>query len=451
MKERFRHTIPVLVLFALLAFSVFANASEQVTIVFYHRGYTTEVEWVQAVIERFEELHPHIKVESLSSGSGGGSEFSEKLTVLVAGGTAPDVFYGSTDKLGFILKGWTMDLTSFVERDAAQMNMDDFFPGVMDSFTRDGQIHGIPLTVTPQLIFYNKDMFAEAGLVNPPADWNDRDWTWDTFLEVSRKLTISYPDGAYAQLALSTVTDMQLPDISWMFGGDWFPAEAYLTGYPTHSTMLTDENVAAYEAVAELYNSYAAEGRYKGISSYYGFGRGQIAMDWIGAYKLNNYVETQRSGGMQFEWGLAATPLVENRLNTRWTDPLFISSTTQHAEAAWEFVKFATGEEGQRLWAEITGKIPARQSVLPTFVESMAAISGLSANEIALAIGGALENGRTSLEETIAELPLEIFNNRGTWIAPMLNGSVPVRTGLAEMDRALNAIIAERGWNTLTQ
>lgn len=430
-----------------LAIPVVASADENVRIVFYHRGYTTEVEWAQAVIERFEELHPNITVESLSSGSGGGSEFSEKLAVMVAGGSAPDVFYGSTDKLGFILNGWTLDLTPWIERDGTELNLGEFFPGVLDSFNRNGRIHGIPLTVTPQLIFYNKDMFAKVGLVNPPADWNDTGWTWDAFMDVSRKLTIDNGDGTYSQLALATVTDMQLPDISWMFGGDWFDEQAYLTGYPTHSTMLTDENVAAFESVAELYARYAAAGPRKGIDSYYGFGRGQIGMDWIGAYKLNNYVETQRSGGMKFEWGLAATPLVENRDNTRWTDPLFVSSSTRQGEAAWEFVKFATGPEGQKMWAEITGKIPARQGALPTFVETMSRLSGLPEGEIALAIGGALENGRRSLEESVADLPLVIFNNRNSWIAPMLNGTVPVRSGLEEIDRALNAIITERGWN----
>ncbi|MDD4518755.1 MAG: extracellular solute-binding protein, partial [Limnochordia bacterium] len=284
-------------------------AEEKVSIVFYHRGYTTEVEWAEAVIERFEALNPHIMVESLSSGSGGGSEFSEKLTVLVASGNAPDVFYGSTDKLGFILKGWTRDLMPFIERDATEIALDDFFPGVMDSFVRSGAIHGIPLTVTPQLIFYNKDMFAEAGTSAPPSDWNDTQWTWDAFIDVSRKLTVTNADGTYSQLALSQATDMQLPDVSWMFGGDWFDEEAYRTGYPTHSTMLTTENVIAFEAIADLYAHYAAAGPRKGIDTYYGFGRGQIAMDWIGAYKLNNYVETQRAGGMSFAWGLAATPL----------------------------------------------------------------------------------------------------------------------------------------------
>lgn len=423
------------------------KAADEVEIVYYHRGYTTEVEWTKAIIERFEALNPHIKVESLSSGTGGGSDYSEKLAVMVAAGNAPDVFFGSTDKLGFILKGWTLDLTSYVERDTQKIQLDDFFPGVMDSFVHEGEIHGIPLTVTPQMIFYNRDMFEEHGLIVPPSDWNDTQWTWDTFLDVSRKLTVSNPNGIYSQLALSQATDRQLPDVSWMFGGDWFDEAAYLTSYPTHATMVTDENIEAFQAIVDLYSRYAAAGPRKGIDTYNGFARGQIAMDWIGAYKLNNYVENQRAGGMAFEWSMAATPLVENRANTRWTDPLFVASTTSEAEAAWEFVKYATGPEGQELWAEMTGKIPARQGALTVFVESMARLSGLHAGEIAQAVGGALEHGRRSIEESIADMPLEIFNNAGNWLVPMFEGRVAVRPALEEMERAMNAIIADRNWN----
>ncbi len=165
-----------------LLISTVAQA-EKVRIVYYHRSNTTEAEWAKAVIARFQELHPDIEVQSLPSGTGGGPDYAEKLAVLRASGSAPDVFFGSTDKLGYILKGWTLDLTPYVNRDRAALKINTFFPGVWDTFNRGGRIYGIPLTVTPQFLFYNKDLFAKYGLPALSPDWDETSWTWNTFVE----------------------------------------------------------------------------------------------------------------------------------------------------------------------------------------------------------------------------------------------------------------------------
>lgn len=168
-------------------------------------------------------------------------------------------------------------------------------------------------------------------------------------------------------------------------------------------------------------------------------------MDWIGSWKLNSYIEVRRSGGLKFGLGMGPVPLVQNRQNTRWTDPLFISSTTQHPDAAWEFVKFATNEECQGLWTEITRQIPARRTVLGTYVRGAAQFSGVDEEEIATAVGGALTASRRALEESIGELPLIISTRYGEWIGPMLAGMISVKSALTDMESALNAIIASSG------
>lgn len=417
-------------------------AGQKATVVYYHRANVTEAEWAQQIIALFNERFPDIEAVSLSSGTGGGKEYAEKLAVLRASGNAPDAFFGSTDKLGFTLKGWTLDITKYVERDKKEVNPSDFFPGVFESFTYGGRIFGIPLTVTPQMLFYNKDLFARHGLQPLPVDWNDRSWTWDAMIEYSKKLTLIGSDGVATQLAITQATENHLPDVCWMHGGDWFDEEAYRTGRATKASLLRNENIQAYEAVVDLYQRYAAAGPPKGISTT-GFQNGTIAMDWIGAWKMNTYIEARRSGAMKFEWGLGPIPLAVNRQNTRWTDPLFISSTTKQPDATWEFVKFATGDAGQSLWAKMTNKIPARRTVLGTYMRCVSDFTGIEESVIAATIGGALASGRRSLEESISDIPLVIVNRRSEWIDPMVAGTLPVRTALATMEMALNAVLQE--------
>lgn len=425
----------------LLLAAVLGVSAQKTKVVYFHRADFTETEWANDIISLFNKQSPKIEVESLSSGTGGGPDYAEKLTVLRASGNAPDVFYGCADKLGYVLKEWTLDLTPYINRDKAAVSSNTFFPGVFDTFTRDGKTYGIPLTVTPQIVFYNRDLFEKEGLQPLPASWDDRTWTWNALMEYSKKLTHIGSDGVPTQLALTQATESHLPDICWMHGGDWFDEEAYRTGRATRSTMVRNENIQAFEALCELYEQYTVVGPPKGFGTT--FTSGGVAMDWIGAWKITSYVEGSRSGTMKFTWGLAPVPLVKNRQNTRWTDPLFISSTTAVPNESWEFVKFATSDEGQNLWIQKTRKIPARRTALGTFVRGVAEISGLNENEIATAVGGALTSGRRALEESIADVHIEIANRQAQWILPMLYGLTPVKSGLSAMETALNSILQE--------
>lgn len=336
----------LLVLIALMVCSIRVLAAPT-ELVFLHRSATKEAEWANEIIARFNSKYPHIHVTGLAADSGpGGAWYLEKLSVLRASGIAPDIFYGASDKMGFVLKGWTLDLTPYVERDKPTLDITTFFPGVWESFKLNEKLYGIPLAVTPQFLFYNKDMFARNGLQNLPVNWDETFWTWDDMVSYGRKLTVKNAEGAYTQVALSRAGEMQLPDLCWIFGGDWFPPEAYATGKASKATMTRPENLAAYQALVNYYNSYAAAGPAKGIDPGAAFLQEKAAMEWIGAWRVNGFL----TANLNWEWRIGPMPLVKTRANTRWTDPMFISDSTKHPDEAWEFIKFATSDEAQALW-----------------------------------------------------------------------------------------------------
>ena len=59
----------------------------------------------------------------------------------------------------------------------------------------DGKQLGIPKDLDSAAVWYNKDMFDEAGIPYPTADW-----TWDDFREIAKKLTKA--DGSQYGLAM---------------------------------------------------------------------------------------------------------------------------------------------------------------------------------------------------------------------------------------------------------
>jgi multiple sugar transport system substrate-binding protein len=76
-----------------------------------------------------------------------------------------------------------LNLAPFLDADPS-FTTDDYFPQVLEQFTWQGQLWGLPADVTPFIIEYNRDLFDAAGL-----DYPSVDWTPDDFLTLAVALT----------------------------------------------------------------------------------------------------------------------------------------------------------------------------------------------------------------------------------------------------------------------
>jgi fructooligosaccharide transport system substrate-binding protein len=94
----------------------------------------------------------------------------------------------------------------------------------------------------------------------------------------------------------------------------------------------------------------------------------KLGMTILGSWAIS---ELQQIPGFVLgeDFGVAPLPKGKNQVvpNGGWA--LGISSKTKHPEEAWEFVRFATGYEGSKLFVEISGDLPARYSVAKNFPE----------------------------------------------------------------------------------
>jgi len=76
-----------------------------------------------------------------------------------------------------------VNMEPFLTTDST-ISKDDFFPSVLEQFTYQGQLWGLPGSVTVPVMYYNKDLFDAAGLPYPGVDWTTSD-----FLELAVALT----------------------------------------------------------------------------------------------------------------------------------------------------------------------------------------------------------------------------------------------------------------------
>jgi multiple sugar transport system substrate-binding protein len=136
----------------------------------------------KGLISEFEKTHPGAKISTQVSPW---VEYLPKILTQIASGTPPDVLgVENTPFIQFVQKGALEDLTPLLEKDAA-FKPTDFFPKLIDRYTIDNKIYGIPYDVQPQCcLFYNKKLFDDAGVSYPT-----KDWKWDNLLDAAKKTT----------------------------------------------------------------------------------------------------------------------------------------------------------------------------------------------------------------------------------------------------------------------
>ncbi|GLU48594.1 ABC transporter substrate-binding protein [Nocardiopsis ansamitocini] len=112
-----------------------------------------------------------------------GDGYQDKLRTAMGSGDVPDVFFnwGGGSIRPYVEADKLLPLDDALAADPELA--DAFLPSVMEAGQIDGVQYGIPLRGTqPVILFYNKDVFAEAG-VEPPQTWQDLLDLVDTFTE----------------------------------------------------------------------------------------------------------------------------------------------------------------------------------------------------------------------------------------------------------------------------
>ncbi|WP_078434768.1 extracellular solute-binding protein [Metabacillus halosaccharovorans] len=126
-----------------------------------------EVVYEEAV-KRFEENHPDVEVKMLQIPN---DAYKQKLSVAMSGNKAPDVFHswGGGWLKNFVDQGKVYDITESTDKS-------HFNELALNNATYDGKIYGLPLGLSLDVVFYNKEIFDEYGLKAPK--------TYDEWLNV---------------------------------------------------------------------------------------------------------------------------------------------------------------------------------------------------------------------------------------------------------------------------
>jgi len=104
-----------------------------------------------------------------------------KLLTQLAGGSAPDAFYVSTEGMAKLIDSDNLtDLTEFTDKPDSPVKVDQFYPGLLPwnkPVSGDG-IYGLPVDCNPLVFWFNQDMIAAAGVTESPVQLHENG-TWN--------------------------------------------------------------------------------------------------------------------------------------------------------------------------------------------------------------------------------------------------------------------------------
>ena len=311
-------------------------------------GNEKEEESLRSLLADFERVHPNIKVELQIVPH---ARVFDKLMITTAGGRPPDV--SRVSSLWFhpcAAKGLFEDLGPYVRQDKS-FDLADFYPQAIEAWGKyRGRLYCIPTDIDIYALYYNKDMFDEAGLPYP--DWS---WDWQKYLEVARKLCRTDKNGR--RIRWGTAVDQFWQSYVYQNGG---------TVVSPDLRRCTLDEKPAYEAIqweSDLINKHhvaptAEESAEIGTVKL--FENGKIGMIVSGSWAAELLFLKDK---VPFTFDVGPLPKGKKRVTFFGGAAYAVMSRSRHKKEAWELVKWMTGPEYQRRAAINSQIIPSRRSV----------------------------------------------------------------------------------------
>jgi raffinose/stachyose/melibiose transport system substrate-binding protein len=144
-------------------------AAEKVTVTWWHIQVADDQKalW-QQMADDYMAAHPNVQVDITVLEN---EAFKTKLTTVMQSGDPPDIFqsWGGGTMNEYAEAGLLKDITA----DLAGGWGDTFSPGALGVYSYQGKNYGVPRDMGMVGFWYNKDLFAQAGITAPPATWSE--------------------------------------------------------------------------------------------------------------------------------------------------------------------------------------------------------------------------------------------------------------------------------------
>lgn len=402
---------------AALAGACTTQASDTNTLTFWTIG--REGEAVAKLIPEFEREHPGIRVNVQQLPL---TAAHQKLLTAIAGSSTPDL-----SQLG---NTWIPELAALDALEPLQARADaskvidakDYFADIWATNRVSGALYGVPWYVDTRLLFYRRDLLAQAGFDAPPRDWAQ----WRAMLAA-----LSHPERGAWGILLPTNEFEQL----------------LVLALQQDEPLLRDDN---------QYGNFRSEGFKRALTFYVDtfrqrqapaitnveagnpwteFGRGVYAFYLSGPWNIGEF-RKRLPASQQGDWDTAPLPGPQGPgASNAGGSSLVIFRASPHKAQAWQLIEFLSRPDVQQRFYALLGDMPPRRSSWEG--------EQLRNDPKARAFRDQLERVKPTppipeWERIVTEMQLVA--------AQAAHGDVSIDEAAAEIDRRADVILEKRRW-----
>lgn len=321
-----------------------AEGSDEVVKLVYARGQDS-TEGTAKIVEAFNEEHPNIQVEFREMPSDSGQQHDQYVTMLNAESSEIDVM--DLDVIWpaeFAQAGYVLPLDRFLQKDG--INTDDYNQGALSAATFNGKQWAMPKFIDTGLLFYRTDIISEDQVPQ----------TWDELIASAKE-----NKGAEG-------TEFGYLMQAKQYEGLVTNAIEYIASYggailneDGEVVVNSPETVKGISKMVEVATSDFVPGNittFTEVESHTAFIEGQspFIRNWPYQWNLAN---DENESNIVGNIGVAPLPAGDAGSAAAlggWMTA--INKYSEHPQEAWEFVKFMTGPEGQKISAIHGGLAP---------------------------------------------------------------------------------------------
>ncbi len=311
-------------------------------------GLWEESSYLEPIISSFtEQTGIEISYKKIASVA----DYEKKLLKAFATGRGPDIF---TIHHTWVDRYKPLISPASAETIDERILREEFVDVVAQDMLKDGAVYGLPISVDTLALYYNKDLFNEAGIAQPPK-------TWDQFQEIVEKLTKVDRFGNIQQsgAALGTAANVnRAPDILQLLmmqsglpiAGADYSVDINNETSQNSLTFYTDfSNKTKKVYTWNLQQDYSVDS----------FASGKSAMMLSYAYQMDSV----KAKNPRLNFNIAPMPQIADSKTVNFASywPYAVSSKSSSPTSAWRFVHYLTNAESAALVSKNTSSPPARR------------------------------------------------------------------------------------------
>lgn len=302
----------------------------------------------------FMKKYPHIKIQFRAPSASYDDGHQVMLRSAVTN-QLPDVYYAGYHLLGEMARtlerrNQIVDLGPFIKSEPSNWASTNFAPRMMSLSQVDGKQYGLAFNASSPIMYFNTDLVKRAG-----GDPKNMPNTWNGLITLAGKIKALGGDVSGISYDVHAWPD------DWLFQGMIYQLGGKLV--EPGSKKVGFNNDSGLQALKTM-RRFVTDGGMQLVDwdqSRQQFGAGKTGILFSTPAHLKIVTDMV---GTKFEWSTARFPL-DNKANggvpTGGNAVVMLTKDVAKQKAAWEFIKYVTSPEAQKVVVEMTGYLPTNQ------------------------------------------------------------------------------------------